>query len=247
MKTLNLLLLEDDKDEANDLADFLNEKNYDVMISHTIHQTERLLKRHSFDLVVLDIMIDGKPDGIAMAERMNELGFDIPFLFLSSMQTKVLYEKAKLTKPVTYLIKPYNELELLFSLELAIEKYYDQTNSISLDVQSAVLSPSYIFIKKKRSLMKVDVSKINFIGVQDKYCQFSLTDEAFLVKLSLKKVKELLASPDFIQVHRNYLINVNKINEIFLEDSLIILDSGEKIPFSERHKATFVKNNHLLK
>lgn len=247
MKTLNLLLLEDDKDEANDLADFLGENNYSVMISHNINQTERLLKRHSFDLVVLDIMIEGKPDGIVMAGKMNELGYDIPFLFLSSMQTKILYDKAKLTKPVTYLIKPYNELELLFTLELALEKYYDQTNSISFDSKSAVLSPSYVFIKKRKSLMKVEVSKIDYIEVQDKYCSFSLTDEEFLVKLSLKKVKELLSNPDFIQVHRNYLINVNKINEIFLEDNLIILDSSKKIPFSERHKAAFVKNNHLLK
>ena len=247
MKTLNLLLLEDDKEDANDLADFLNENNYDVMISHNINQTERLLKRHSFDLVVLDIMIDGKPDGIAMAEKMNELGFDIPFIFLSSMQTKILYEKAKHTKPLTYLIKPYNELELLFTLELAIEKYFDQSNSISFDPQTAVLSPSYIFIKKRKSLMKVDVSKIDYIEVQDKYCQFSLTDEEFLVKLSLKKVKELLSNPDFIQVHRNYLVNINKIHEIYLEDNLIVLDNKQNIPFSERHKANFVKSNHLLK
>ncbi|WP_152286593.1 LytR/AlgR family response regulator transcription factor [Flavicella marina] len=247
MKKLNLLLLEDDIEEANDLADFLEDNHYNVMISHNSRQTERLLKRHSFDLVILDIMIDGKPEGIETANRMNELGFDIPFLFLSSMQTKILFDKAKTTKPITYLIKPYNELELLFTLELAIEKYYDQSNSISIDVENAVICPTYIFIKKKRSLMKVEVSKINYIEVQDKYCNFSLIDEDFLVKISLKKVKELLANPDFIQVHRNYLVNAKKIKEIFLEDSLIILETEEKIPFSERHKATFVKNNYLLK
>jgi DNA-binding LytR/AlgR family response regulator len=245
MKTLNLLLLEDDIEEANELADFLEKNDYTMVISHNINQTERLLKRHSFDLVILDIMIDGKPDGLVMAERMNELGFDIPFLFLSSMQTKILFDQAKLTKPMTYLIKPYNELELLFTLELAIEKHYEQSNSISFD--NALISPSYVFIKKKRSLMKVQVSKLIYIEVQDKYCKFSLIDEEFLVKLSLKKVKELLSNPDFIQVHRNYLVNINKINEIYLEDNLIILDCEHKIPFSERHKVSFVKSNHLLK
>lgn len=247
MKRLNLLLLEDDIEEAKNLADFLEENNYSVMTCHNTLQTEILLKKHSFDLVILDIMIKGKPDGLLMAERMNELEFDIPFLFLSTMQTKILFDKARLTKPITYLIKPYNEIELIFTLELAIEKYYDQVDSISFDTDNAVLSPSFIFIKKKRSLMKVKVSKINYIEVQDKYCKFCLTDEELLVKLSLKKVRELLSNPDFIQVHRNYLVNINKINEIYLEDNLIILDCNHKIPFSERHKASFIKNNYLLK
>ena len=192
-------------------------------------------------------MIHGKPDGIALAKKLNKNNIDIPFLFLSSMQTKVLFDEAKLTKPITYLLKPFNKLELLFSLELAMEKHYEQSNSLSLDTNNAILSPASLFIKKNKSIQKVAVDAINYVEVEEKYSSLVCNEGNYLIKLSLTKVKELLSNPNFIQVHRNFLINMKAIKEIYLEDNLIVLISGQKIPFSERHKAAFIKANPILK
>ena len=57
----------------------------------------------------------------------------------------------------------------------------------------------------------------------------------------------MLSNPDFKQVHRNYLVNIKKIKEIYFEDNLIILDDGSKIPFSERYKNAFIKNNTIFR
>ena len=64
--------------------------------------------------------------------------------------------------------------------------------------------------------------------------------------MSLKKIIELLSNEDFKQVHRNYLINIKKIKEIYFEDNLIIMEDRAKVPFSERHKATFRRENPIF-
>ena len=247
MKNLRLLLLEDLDEEAKDIVAFLEENDYEVIRVKNMGEAEGEIKNRFFDAVILDIMIDGKPEGITFAQRMNKEGLNVPFLFLTSMQSRAIFDEAKLTNPLVYLLKPFNKLELLYSLELAIESCYDQNNSISFDDDNAVLSPKFLFIKHKRSVVKVDVDSIDYVDVKEKYCNLQCGESRYLVKLSLVKLKEMLNNDNFRQVHRNYLVNMKSIKEIYLEDNLIILNNLEKIPFSERYKHAFVRDNTIFR
>ncbi|WP_299621607.1 DNA-binding response regulator [uncultured Tenacibaculum sp.] len=247
MKSLRLLLLEDLDKEAQDLIDFLDQHDYEITRVRNLAEAESEIKNRFFDVIILDIMIDGKPEGIEFAQRLNKEGINVPFLFLTSMQSRAVFDEAKLTNPLVYLLKPYNKLELLYSLELAIESCYQQNNSISFGDDSGVLSPKFLFIKHKRSVVKVDVDSINFIDVKEKYCNLQCSEGRYLVKLSLVKLKEMLNNDNFRQVHRNYLVNVKSIKEIYLEDNLIILNNLEKIPFSERYKNAFIRDNTIFR
>lgn len=246
MNKLKLLLLEDLDNEANLLINTLEENNYKVVRVRNSEEAEKELKNGFFDIIILDIMIDGKPEGISLAKRINKEKIDVPFLFLTSMQSKALFEEAKFTNPFNYLLKPYNELELLYALELALETHFNQENSISFNNKTAILSPEFLFIKKNKSVVKVIVSSINYIEVQEKYCSLQCNEGSYLIKMSLKKVIELMMNNDFKQVHRNFLINIKKIKEIYFDDNLIIMDNSVKIPFSERYKAIFRRDNKIF-
>lgn len=207
MKRLQLLLLEDSGEEALELSSFLEDNDYEVSLAKNAVEAEKLIRNRFFDVIILDIMINGRPDGISLAHRLNKEGINVPFLFLTSMQGREIFDEAKLTNPLVYLLKPYNKLELLFSLELAIESCYQQNNSISLASDNGVISPAFLFIKKKRSVVKVDVAAINYVEVKEKYCSIICDSGNYLIKLSLTKLKDMLSNPDFRQVHRNYLVN----------------------------------------
>lgn len=247
MKKLNLLLLEDNTEDANELTSILQANGYFVAVANNTLEADKEIENKLFDIIILDIMIQGKPDGILFAQKIHEEKLNIPFLFLTSMQSKGIFDKAKYTRPINYILKPYNELELLYALELAIETHYQQSNTISLKTNSAVLCPEYLFVKKNKSVVKIDVASINYIEVDEKYCNLHCQDENYMIKMSLKKVTELLTNPNFKQVHRNFLVNIEKIKEIYFEDNLIILDSKDQIPFSERYKVSFLKNNPVFR
>lgn len=247
MNNLRLLLLEDLDEEATDVIDLLEDNNYEVIHVKNTAAAEKEIKNRFFDIILLDIMIDGKPEGISLAHRLNKQNIEVPFLFLTSMQSKAIFDEAKLTKPYTYLLKPFNKLELLYSLELALEKFHEQSSSISLSDGNAIVSPSFLFVKKKRSIMKVDTSSIIFVEVKEKYCKLVCDEGDYLIKLSLTKIKDLLGDTDFTQTHRNYLINIKKIKEIYFEDNLLILENNHKVLFSERFKNQFIKNNTIFR
>ncbi|GAA4271035.1 response regulator transcription factor [Aquimarina gracilis] len=246
MKQLQVLLLEDQQEEARETVSFLHNHDYKVTHVKSLEEAEIEIENHFFDVIILDIMINGKPEGITFAQQLKSKGISAPFLFLTNIQSKSIFDQAKESKPFSYLLKPYNNLELLFSIELAIETYYEQANTISFTQKNAILSPNFLFIKKGKSVVKVEIDSIHYIEVKDKYCNLICDQDQYQIKLSLTKTKETLAKPEFKQVHRNFLVNLKKIKEIYFEDNLIIMDTNEKIPFSERYKAFFLKGNNTI-
>lgn len=247
MQHLDLLLLEDNPEESCVLQHMLHTHNYKVSIVQTIESAREQVEMQTYDILILDIMLQGKPDGISFAKELHKSQIEIPFVFLTSMQSKTIFEEAKYTHPFSYLLKPCNELELLYALDLALETHYKQTHTISIANSNAVLGPEYLFIKKNDRLEKLNVTNIYYISVEEKYCCFVSSNGNYLVKKSLKQLKDQLANQNFVQVHRNYLVNIKAIKEIYQQDNLIVVENGDKIPFSDRSQASFLKNNAVFK
>ena len=74
------------------------------------------------DLILMDIMLHGVEEGIATAAKITE-EFDLPVIFLTAYADVDLIEKAKLTKPYGYLVKPFGDNDLPSAIEVAIYKH----------------------------------------------------------------------------------------------------------------------------
>lgn len=74
------------------------------------------------DLVLMDIFLAGKMDGIAAAQAIKD-EFDIPVVFLTSYSSEELLARAKLSDPFGYLLKPFTESELRIVIEIALYKH----------------------------------------------------------------------------------------------------------------------------
>src|SRR6185295_19674158 len=73
------------------------------------------------DLVLMDIRIKGDMDGIEAAREIRER-FNIPAVYLTAHADRETLDRAKLAEPLGYLIKPFQEAELLASIEMALHK-----------------------------------------------------------------------------------------------------------------------------
>ncbi|WP_105003054.1 response regulator [Tenacibaculum sp. SG-28] len=69
MDKLRLLLLEDSDAEANKLIAFLEANDYEIIRVKNIFDAEKEIRKRYFDVVILDIIINGKPDGIEFAKK----------------------------------------------------------------------------------------------------------------------------------------------------------------------------------
>ncbi len=247
MDSINVLIIEDTPEQSDALIKVLVANNYNIVgVARNYKDALTLFYNNPIDIVVIDVFLNGIPDGITFAETISIVPNSIkPFVFLTSSQDRQIFERAKLTKPFSFLMKPFNELEILYALEMAVEKFYEQTNVFLSEDQDTVITNDYMFIKKKNALKKVALNDILYIEVEERYCNIITEKEKFVILISLTKISALLNAEKFVKTHRNYIVNTDKIEEIILADNLIILKGNHKINLSDTYK-DFIKKMNIL-
>ncbi len=248
MKKITILIVEDHADQAKKLQSSLEKEGYEVAgIAQNLKDALGLFYSKQPDLVILDIYLDGKPDGIVFAQKMNENENTArPIIFLTQHTDYKTFKDAKLVAPYNYLLKPFNPLELQYSIELAFEKYTHSPGVFSSSTAQAVLSTGEIFVKTGPSIIKILLETVCYIEVEGKYSRIHADDRSFLIQQSLKGLEERLPN-HFLRIHRNFLINVNKIHRIQLDDCQVILLDGKGIPFSPTYREKLMKGLDILK
>ncbi|WP_366187008.1 response regulator transcription factor [Flavobacterium ovatum] len=248
MDTINVLIIEDTPAESDALVEVLMENNYAVVgVARTNAEALQLFYNNPVDIVVIDVFLNGNPDGINFAETINLVpNASKPFVFLTSSKDRQIFERAKLTQPFSFLMKPFNELEILYALEMAVEKFYGQPNVFLSEDQDTVVTSEFLFIKKNKALKKVQLTDILYVEVEDRYCNIVTEAEKFVVMMSLTKIMELLDPKIFNRTHRNFLVNVERIVEIVPQDNLILLQNNHKVLLSDKYK-DFANQFRILK
>jgi two-component system, LytTR family, response regulator len=248
MEKVSVLIIEDTPAESNALIQVLEAHEYSVVgVARSHQEALELFYTNKVDILVIDIFLNGIPEGISFAETINSVpNAARPFVFLTSSTDRGIFERAKLTRPFSFLLKPFNELEVLYALEMAVEKFYTQVNVFQGDEQDTVISKDYLFIKKNDSLKKVRVADIVYIEVEERYCTIRTESEKFVIHISLTKIIELLDPALFSRTHRNFIVNLEKIEEIQPSDNLVILTGKHLIPVSEKYK-DFLQRFRTLK
>jgi len=157
MDKINVLIIEDSSEQSDTLSKTLLSNNYNIVgVARNYSDALALFYEHPVDIIIIDVFLDGKPDGITFAETINIIpDISKPFVFLTSSQDRQIFERAKLTNPFSFLMKPYNELEILYAIEMAVEKFYNQHDVFRSKNLDTVVSNDYLFIKKKNALKKV--------------------------------------------------------------------------------------------
>ncbi|CAL2092186.1 Response regulator transcription factor [Tenacibaculum sp. 190524A05c] len=248
MEKLNILIIEDDLELANDLSQILQDYDYNVVaVANNFKTALSKYYELNVDLVIIDIFLGENPEGITFAETISTVPNSIkPFLFLTSSKDHQIFERAKLTNPFRYLLKPFNELELLYAIEMAIEKFYGQLNVFASKTENTVIAKEYLFIKKRNTLKKVNFNNIIYIEVDNRYCNIITEIENFFIQISLSKIHEYLTQNFFKQVHRKYIVNTDMIEEISLSKNSLLLKNDHLISFSESYRDT-IKSFSILK
>ncbi len=73
------------------------------------------------DVVLMDIMLKGDMDGVEAAREIRER-LDVPIVYLTAYSDNNILERAKITEPFGYIIKPFDEKDLYSSIEIALHR-----------------------------------------------------------------------------------------------------------------------------
>jgi two-component system cell cycle sensor histidine kinase/response regulator CckA len=118
-----ILIVEDESIIASVISAAL--KKFDYQVADILNSGEAAVAaalRKKPDLILMDIRLHGEVDGIAAAERIQEK-MDIPIIYLTAYADEPTLERAKKTRPYGYIPKPFQEIELKTTIEMALYKH----------------------------------------------------------------------------------------------------------------------------
>ncbi len=95
-----------------------------------------------------------------------------------------------------------------------------------------------IFVKTEYKIVKITIADIRYIEAMSEYLKIYLDSEPkpVITLLSMKKIEERLPD-DFMRIHRSYIVNLTKIQEV--NKNRVIMDSDTYLPIGDMYKEAF--------
>lgn len=212
MANIRIVSVEDDPIYAETIQMIVEQAGYELVGQYSNGEEALLaIKAIKPDLLLLDIHVEGALSGIEIAERVSH---ETSVIFITSLREREIFEKAKSTRPVAFILKPFDSLMLQNTIDLAISQFAGETKNV-MSERDVIVKDSF-FIKEKNSLVKVPIHSINYIEADDKYCTLCTSDKKFVVRISLNEMLSKL--PDhFVRTHRSVVVDATKINQLNLD------------------------------
>jgi two-component system, response regulator PdtaR len=123
MANTRIMIVEDEWTVAEDIKISLQNLGYTIS-SVTSSGKEAIQKAEEDrpDLVLMDIVLQGEMDGIEAANQIRSR-FNIPIVYLTAYADEKILERAKITEPFGYIVKPFINEDLKIAIEIALYKH----------------------------------------------------------------------------------------------------------------------------
>ncbi|MDA9563352.1 response regulator [Flavobacteriales bacterium] len=246
MGVTNIVVVEDESIVSKDIQQSLKKLGYNVVgAASSGEKAIELVDEFKPDLVLMDIMLKGQMSGIEAAGIIKEK-HRIPVIYLTAYADENTLSKAKVTEPYGYIIKPFKEVDIHTSIEMAlykhekaqeVEKERDLLYSLAEGNQG---NANIVFVKSKSRQVKLNTSDIYYVEALKDYVVINTLNTRYTIHSTMKDIERKLDGGDFIRVHRSFIVRLDKIAAI--EQSNLVLENDKKhVPIGGSYKEELQK------
>ncbi len=123
MDNVKILIVEDEIIIAMEIQDRVEGLGYEILdMVSSGEEALSLLKKETPDIILMDIMLKGGMDGVDTATQIRKT-LNVPIIYLTAYADHNTLQRAKITEPSGYILKPVNEKELQIAIEIALYKH----------------------------------------------------------------------------------------------------------------------------
>jgi len=219
---MRILIGEDEVLTAEHLKDIVESYGNQVVgIGHNKEDMIRMIDKYLPDMLLQDISMNAATDGIEIGRYVLE-NYSFPHIYVTGHSDKNMVEKALVTKPVGYVIKPFVPMNVYSALQIAIDHYRDHHEQ------------EILTIKDGYNLIKLPYYSIQYLKSDNIYIEIYTTKKVYIVRDSLEQIHRKLDQTLFLRTHRSYIVNRHHI-ENFCSNQIRI--KGVTIPISRKYSA----------
>ena len=206
----------------------------------------QLVKKCRSGIEALDVLQTEKIDLLFLDIQMPDIS---GIQFLKSLPHKPLvifttaYEKYALKgfelDVIDYLLKPYSFERFLKAVNKA-QDYLSilEKNQTQPAAEEISFSSQFIFVKSDYKLVKIEIAEIQYIESLKDYIKIVAGEKPVVTLSSMKAIEEKLVPPDFIRVHRSFIVNIRKIQYIHRN---YVMVGDKEIPIGDNYKDSFLQ------
>lgn len=197
-----------------------------IGVFDSVEKTEEFLKTNKkrIDLIFVDVILPGR-SGVDFILDL----FIMPYIIMTTAHDSYAVKAFELNV-VDYLRKPFVYKRFVQAIQKVIKL-------IKLDEE--IGSNETLVLKNKGSIIRFLVKDIDYIESYSDYVKINSNSESFLHLMTLKQILKKLPEDKFIQIHRQFIINITKIFSI--EDNKVLLLGHEtlELPISRAQRKVF--------
>jgi DNA-binding LytR/AlgR family response regulator len=192
-----------------------------------------VLQSEKIDLLFLDIQM---PD-ISGIQFLRSL-LHKPLVIFTTAYEKYALEGFELDV-VDYLLKPYSFERFLKAVNKAQEHMSILEKNQSQNATEEIsFSNQFIFVKSDYKLVKIEIAEIQYIESLKDYVKIVVGGKPIVTLSSMKAIEEKLTTPDFLRVHRSFMVNIRKIQYIHRN---FVMVGDKEIPIGDNYKESFLQ------
>lgn len=241
------IIVEDIQIAADFLKKFCEKSDLVEVKGHFLNVTDALeyLDKDRVDLIFLDVEMPGAT-GFDLMDRLTYS----PKIILTTTKTEYAFDAFQYNVS-DYLKKPFSYKRFMES----IQKISAADAAAAAAATPAPAAPTAtpageitaeqgaLFIKAEGKLVKLNQEDIVFIESMRDYVKFVTPVHKYVTYSTLKNLEEKLSKTTFLKVHRSYIVNINKIDDI--RGNTIYLQ-GNQIPIGKGHKEEVIRRLNIL-
>lgn len=221
MAQVKVLIVEDEGTIAERIRRILDKKGYIVtaIVDSGIGAIQAM-EKDSADLVLMDINLKGKVEGIITAKAIKNK-YPVSVIYITELADEEIFQKAKETFPKNYISKPFSDETIIHAVEIAIqqpENLLKPLDSIETNVSDGI----FVLTNNEKGYQKILFNEILYIEANGPGSYTNIFVETkektnihrLTVSLSSNHVIEQLTYPGIAKVNRSCYVNIHKIERI---------------------------------
>jgi DNA-binding LytR/AlgR family response regulator len=213
MKKLNCIVIDDEPLAGKGLAEYIGEIDSLNCLSVVHNPAEAVRYLQDADLMYLDINMPGI-SGIEFLQQIK----NPPLTIITTAYQQYALQSYELDV-VDYLLKPISFPRFLKATTKAID--YLRLLQKGRAEPLVAGSDDYFFVKSNSILEKIALREIVAVEALANYVLIHYADRKIMTYLTLKQIRDHLPEASFIQVHKSYIVSIEKIQKVE-HDSLTV-------------------------
>jgi len=222
-KKLNCIVIDDEKIGREALVGYIS-KVSELKLIETFSNglaAKDWLQKNEIDIVFLDIQMP-----FLTGLEMLRLVDNNPAVVFTTAYPEYALDGYEFNV-IDYLLKP-----------ISLERFLQAVNKANRLLQTHNIKSDHLILKEGTDIVKIVLSSIEYVEAKQNYSHIITDSRKYLILITLKELLKLLPEEFFFQVHRSYIVRMDKVDEV-VGDTVRIANST--LPISKRIKSSFLE------